>query len=136
KPVEPPTYNGEANFKKFEQFVSQLTEFLKACHIRKTRRVRRTQFFLRGKALDFYMTRVQMEDKKWELETFLDQLFDYCFPPGFRASQRKRLAECKQNGRTWEVWLREIRDILRVVGSFPEEQLVTYMWDNVDGYLQ
>ncbi len=135
RPVEPTTYNGDPNYKKFEQFVSQLVEFFKACHIRKDRQVRRTQFFLRGKALDFYMTHVQLNEKEWKLERFLAALFDHCFPQGFRVSQRKKLAECKQNGRALELWIRELKDLARIIGNIPEDQMVVYLWEGADRYI-
>ncbi|KLO10932.1 hypothetical protein SCHPADRAFT_803677, partial [Schizopora paradoxa] len=126
--------------KIFKQFVSQLHAYMKACHIQKNCRVCRSQFYLQGKALDFYLTCVQIDEKEWHLEESLDMLFKYCFPPcfppGFCADQHKKLAECKQDGHSTDGWFAELNDLAHIVGNIPDEQMVFHLWEGANGYLK
>ncbi len=50
-------------------------------------------------------------------------------------SYRKKIVDCKQNGRTLKAWLRELRDMAGIIGDVTDRQMSVYMWEGADRYL-
>ena len=132
RPPVPPKYDGRAHFKTFTNWSITLADHIEDCHIPKENQVRQAKHYLTGKALDFYMKRVQRNEREWNLKTFLSELFDNCFPPDFRISYRRRLNESKQEGRNFETWYNELKDFAEIVGDIPNEQILLYLWGGAD----
>ncbi|KLO07352.1 hypothetical protein SCHPADRAFT_836868, partial [Schizopora paradoxa] len=122
KPAEPPTYNGAPSFCQFDLFVGQFNEYARTCHIRCHRRIIRIANFLRGNTHNFYTNRVQPTINEWALEQFFCKLFDHCFPMSVHLSYHKKNRECKQNGRPFDVWYQELKDIAGMIGDVNDRQ--------------
>lgn len=77
-----------------------------------------------------------MTARRWELDEFLTQLFDHCFPANFRTGQRVRLTKCRQNTRPVRDWTFELRSLADSVGDVPDRQLVLHCWQGSDTYIR
>ncbi len=70
------------------------------------------------------------------LTDFLQELFNYCFPPDYRACQRDRLKMCKHGNRSVREFVRHLQDLANSVGDITDSQLVHYFWEGAADYLQ
>jgi hypothetical protein len=64
------------------------------------RRVLTLSHFLEGKAYDFCMQKVAINEREWPLPRFFKELFNYCFPIDYQMQTRRKLARCLQGERT------------------------------------
>lgn len=134
KPVLPSIYNGDAKIDVFQCWLYSVMDYFKAAHVNGKYCIPCLQHFMSGKAAAFFMREVAMTTRRWELDEFSTNLFDYCFPENFHTGQRVRLTECRQNTRPVHDWTFELRSLADSVGDVPDRQLVLYLWQGSDTY--
>ncbi len=69
------------------------------------------------------MDRVQPDEEDWSIERFFIALYEHSFPTSYRLSYRKKIVDCKQNGRTMKAWIRELRDMAGIIGDVTDHQM-------------
>jgi hypothetical protein len=116
-PTSPDKYGGEADPLKFYHYVTQCERLCCEAGLLKRDQVAKCADALTGKAFKFYTTVVSMELKKWKLDKFFIELFNYCFPPDFRLRQRSKLNEFEQKHMRVNEYAAELLVMFRTIGS-------------------
>ncbi|KAJ3570889.1 hypothetical protein NP233_g4114 [Leucocoprinus birnbaumii] len=93
KLIPPERYDGMANAQLFHRFMTQSIDYVWG-NAPKDKYVSIVASFLKGKAYTFYTRKVSLNLKKWNLEKFFTELFNYCFPANFKVIQCRKLENC------------------------------------------
>lgn len=72
--------------------------------------------FLNGKAYTFYTQRVSLNPKKWSLQKFFTELFNYCFPIYFCNQQCTKLQNFVQGNRSVCDYVADLDELFTIVG--------------------
>jgi len=91
---------------------------------------------LTGKAFKFYTTVVSMELKKWKLDKFFVELFNYCFPPDFRLRQRSKMNAFEQKKMCVSEYAAELLVMFHTIGSLMKRERVEKLWNGLRPELQ
>jgi len=77
-----------------------------------------------------------MELKKWKLNKFFVELFNYCFPPDFRLRQRSKLNDFEQKHMRVSEYAAELLVMFRTIGSSTKRERVEKLWNGLRPELQ
>jgi hypothetical protein len=77
-----------------------------------------------------------MELKKWKLDKFFIELFNYCFPPDFRLRQGSKLNEFEQKHMRVNEYAAELLVMFRTIGSSTKRERVEKLWNGLRPELQ
>jgi hypothetical protein len=116
KLIPPTKYKGEPDANVFHRFVREGSAYVKMGRVKPKDQVFYLSYFLEDKACNFYNQVVLRDEASYDLETFLLDLFEFCFPVDFRSKQRKRLTRCVQNDKTVAEHVAEFSQIYNTIG--------------------
>jgi len=132
----PDKYSSEADPLKFYRFVTQCERLCREAWIPKQDQVAKCADSLTGKAFKFYTTVVSMELKKWKLDKFFVELFNYCFPPDFRLRQRSKLNDFEQKHLHVSEYAAELLVMFCTIGSSTKREHIEKLWNGLRPELQ
>ena len=87
KPIVPKEYDGAADARAYNQFVTEGTTYVYDGRVPRKRRVFVLSYYLDGVAYDFYTQKVSMNFANWTLQEFFEELYNYCFLVNYRMEQ-------------------------------------------------
>ena len=130
KPIEPKTYNGEADDEAFFKFIIESKQYMhqSGLDMQPHEQVGRMSSFLTGKASKFYMQEVGVAPHRWTLDAFFQGLIDYCFPADYRQQQRKRFRNCRQGDRPVQDFNHELTTLSIMLMDISEREMVNRLW--------
>jgi hypothetical protein len=94
--------------------------YLRDGRVRGRRKVFILSYYLTGKAYDFYTQKVAINEEKWTVPQFYEELFNYCFPVDYRMQLRKTLARCHQNDKSVSEYTHELQDLFNMIWQHPK----------------
>ena len=136
KPIAPKEYNGAADARAYNRFVTEGTTYVLDGRVPKNRQVFVLSYYLDGIAYDFYTQKVSMNFAEWTLQEFYEELFNYCFPVNYRMEQRLKLKRCFQNDRKVSAYVHELEELYNMIGAVDEREKVIKLWYGLRGALQ
>lgn len=85
-------------------------------------------YYLSGKAYDFYVQKVTLNEEEWSLLEFYAELFNYCFPVDYQLQMQQALVQCHENDKSVSEYVHELQELFNMIGDIPE-------WDCVLKFL-
>ncbi|TFK60599.1 hypothetical protein BDN72DRAFT_750828, partial [Pluteus cervinus] len=131
KPPPPEEYDGAANQQAFVKFLTDANIWLNVGRVPEDQKVLMLSRYLKKKAHTFYMQEVAIKPSKWKLKDFFVELFNYCFPVTFRSTQREKMENCRQGGRTVRDFVSELTFFFVTVGQVSKHEKVRRLWDGL-----
>lgn len=114
----------------------EVGDWLRVSYIQQKRRVSRLKKYVGGRASSFYMRDVARDARKWQLNMFLEALFNYCFPANFRTLQREKHHNYAQRGHPIRDYRRDLEDLAVSVGDISKRHLTIRFWQVADQYIR
>ncbi|KAJ3556748.1 hypothetical protein NP233_g11909 [Leucocoprinus birnbaumii] len=139
KPIPPEKYDGSANPQAFFQFVRQSLDYVTDGRAPRKRQVSIISHFLTEKAYEFFTREVSLDPSRWNLDEFFEALFDYCFPPDFRAQQRRKLGRFFQNELSVRDYASQLNEFFSILGyddDRNEIDMVSKLWYGLNRDIQ
>jgi hypothetical protein len=135
--IDPPfIYKGEVQAELFKKWVRETRLYLKYSGLNRSQSLDILGKYLRKRAYKYYDQEILSKRKKLTLSQFFSGLFDYVFPPDFRAQQRDRFDECSQHGRNVRDFLQNLRDLANTIGDLEDKDIVLAFWRRCERYLR
>jgi hypothetical protein len=135
--VDPPfVYKGEVQAELFKKWVRDARLYLKYSGLNRSQSLDILGKYLEKRAYKYYDQEILTKKKKLKLSKFFSGLFDYIFPPDFRAQQRDHFDECCQRGRTVRDFLQNLRDLADTIGDLEDKDVVLAFWRRCESYLR
>ncbi|KAF9439673.1 hypothetical protein P691DRAFT_642812, partial [Macrolepiota fuliginosa MF-IS2] len=129
KPIPPEKYDGKADAQVFHRFMTQATEYVTDGHVPSDRHVSVISNFLSEKAYTFYTCEVALRSKKWRLDKFFTELFNYCFPTNFRAIQHQKLEKCRQGNQSVKEYISQLNELFTTMGYTDRQSRIHQLWN-------
>ena len=136
KPIPPKEYDGAADVRAYHRFVRESDAYLRDGRVRGPRKVFLLSYYLTGKAYDFYTQKVSINEERWTVPQFYEELFNFCFPVDYRLQLRKSLARCHQNDKSVAEFSYELQDYFNMIGNIPEQDQVMKFWHSARPSIQ
>ena len=136
KPIPPKEYDGATDVRAYHRFVRESDAYLRDGKVKGRRKVFLLSYYLTGKAYDFYTQKVAIEEEKWTVPQFYEELFNYCFPVDYRMQLRKTLARCHQNEKSVAEYTHELQDLFNMIGNIPKQDQVLKFWNSARSSIQ
>ena len=136
KPIPPKEYDGATDVRAYHRFVRESDAYLRDGRVKGRRKVFLLSYYLTGKAYDFYTQKVAIEEEKWTVPQFYEELFNYCFPVDYRMQLRKTLARCHQNEKSVAEYTHELQDLFNMIGNIPKQDQVLKFWNSARPSIQ
>jgi len=86
-------------------------------------------YFLEGKAYDFYVQKVSLNEAQWSITDFYTGLFNFCFPINYRMQMRKKLNKYYQNDKTILEYVHGLEELFNIIGSVTKREMVLKFWN-------
>jgi hypothetical protein len=135
--VDPPfVYKGEVQARVFKKWVRETRLYLKYSGLSCPQSLDIIGKYLGKRAYKYYEQEILSKRRKLTLSQFFAGLFDYIFPPDFRAQQRDRFDKCSQHGRTVRDFLQRLRDLANTIGDLKDKDIVLAFWRRCESYLR
>jgi hypothetical protein len=117
-----------------ECWTYEVRDWCKQSFIRRKMRVLRASKFLTGRTQTWYMRlRVVVRDqKKWMLNQFFEELFNYCFPIDFRSMQRCKFQNFEQHRPPIKDYKTDLEVIADSIGDITPRGLIVQFWEGAD----
>ncbi|KAG9074015.1 hypothetical protein FRC06_010993, partial [Ceratobasidium sp. 370] len=135
KAQAPKSYNGEADFDKFELFVFNYDNWCLDTQLSVRKRVRNVSRFLDGKASVWYMSNVAPNINTYDMKGIYQGIFDYCFPPDFRENLRRKYMRKQQGDQSVQDYFAEL-ELMRRRLKITEGQHVHRAYDGAAWYIK
>jgi hypothetical protein len=129
-------YKGEIQARLFKKWVQETRLYLKYSGLNHSQSLDIISKYLGKRAYKYYDQEVLSKRTKLTLGQFFAGLFDYIFPPDFRAQQCDRFDKCSQRGRTVRDFLQRLRDLANTIGDLEEKDIVLAFWRWCESYLR
>ncbi|KAJ8457109.1 hypothetical protein ONZ45_g18448 [Pleurotus djamor] len=128
KVEKPKVWDGSPKLEVFNRWTREGLDYLDDLGTEPYAEVRTLARFTEGKAQDFYQSVVADDIDNWDLERYLREVFNACFPPDFRQKQRRRLETCYQNDMSVKEFAAHVRELANSIGSMDERQVIIHLW--------
>src|SRR5262245_25204952 len=128
KPIPPEIYDGTPDPQIFHKFLTQVQNYMDDGRVPPEKQVYRLADFVKGKAYDYYLSRVGRRPEKLTLAKCLKGLFNHCFPVDFRSQLRLRLKRCRQGPRSAREFIFELEQLKTMIGDVDKRELVNRLW--------
>jgi len=129
KSFKPKDYNGTADLQLYSRFVKETRAYIKDARVKSSRRAFAMSYFMTGKAYDFYIQKVSLDEENWDLDDIFTGLFNYCFPPDFKSQLRAKLNRIYQNSKSVTEYSHELEECFNILGDIPPRAQVIKLWD-------
>jgi hypothetical protein len=136
KPIAPKMYDGSADARAFNRFVTEGTAYVVNGRVPRNRQVFVLSYYLDKIAYDFYTQKVSMNFSEWKLQEFFEELFNYCFPVNYRMEQRLKLTKCFQNEKKVSAYVHELEELYNMIGAGDEREKVIKLWYGLRSSIQ
>ncbi|KAF8576871.1 hypothetical protein K439DRAFT_1640169 [Ramaria rubella] len=136
KAEAPFIYYGEPKLDIFQKWTYECVNYLESSQIRSKDQVKRLKKYVKGRAYTFFELEIIMTGQRWDLKTFFEEIFNYCFLPNFCSEQRKRLTTFVQWDLPVRNYARQIRALANSIGDISERQLTVYFWNGAHRKIQ
>jgi hypothetical protein len=136
KPIVPKEYDGSADARVYNRFVTEGTTYVYDGRVPRNRRVFVLSYYLDGVAYDFYTQKVSMNFANWTLQEFFEELYNYCFPVNYRMEQRLTLKRCFQNDKKVSAYVHELEELYNMIGAVDEREKVIKLWYGLQTSIQ
>ena len=136
KPIAPRKYDGLADARAYNRFVTEGTAYVVNGRVPRNRQVFVLSYFLEGTAYDFYTQKVLMNFAEWRLKEFFEELFNYCFPINYRMEQRLRLKKCFQKEKRVSAYVHELEELYNMIGAIDKREKVIKLWHGLWSSIQ
>lgn len=135
--IKPKEYNGKENSKAFHRFMKEGLNYLEDAQIERKRYIYVLSHFLTGRAYDFYTQKVSKTEKKWSVEQFFRELFNYCFLSNYRMKMRAKLEKLtQQHNQSVIEYVYELEELFGTIGGMSERDKVIKLWTGFRHYIQ
>jgi len=131
KLLKPKSYNGEPDSRIFNRFVRESQAYLKAYGVPRKEQAFTLSYFLEGKAYNFYVQKVSLNEAKWSLSDFYTGLFNFSFPINYRMQMRKKLDKYYQNDKTVMEYVHGLEEFFNMIGSVTKRERVLKFWKGI-----
>jgi hypothetical protein len=128
KPIAPKEYDGSADARAYNRFVTEGTTYVIDGRVPRNRRVFVLSYYLDSVAYDFYTQKVSMNFANWTLQEFFEELYNYCFPVNYRMEQRLKLKRSFQNDKKVSAYVHELKELYNMIGAVDERDKVIKLW--------
>jgi len=128
KPIVPKKYDGAADARAYNRFVTEGTTYVYDGRVPRNRRVFVLSYYLDGVAYDFYTQKVSMNFANWTLQEFFEELYNYCFPVNYRMEQRLKLKRLFQNDKKVSTYVHELEELYNMIGAVDYREKVIKLW--------
>ncbi|KAG8792113.1 hypothetical protein FRC12_007165 [Ceratobasidium sp. 428] len=135
KAQTPKSFNGEADFDKFELFVFNYDNWCQDTKLSTPKRVRNISRFLEGKASTWYMSNVAPNLNSYDMKSVYQGIFDYCFPPDFKENLRRKYMRKLQGDQSVQDYFAEL-DLMRRRLKVSDSQHVHRAYDGSARYIK
>ncbi|KAG6884024.1 hypothetical protein C0993_002011 [Termitomyces sp. T159_Od127] len=128
RPTPPKKYNGEPDLEAFQQFMTQVSSYLKFGYVPRERHVLTVSNFLKGRAWTYYSRVASRAPEEWSLNRFFTGLFNECFPLDFRNKQRETLKNYTQGKLSVRDYSAGLEELFTVVGHINKREKVVKLF--------
>ncbi|KAJ8488543.1 hypothetical protein ONZ45_g13914 [Pleurotus djamor] len=135
KVEKPKVWDGSPKLEVFNRWMREGLDYLEDLGTEPYAEVRTLARFTEGKAQAFYQSVVADDIDNWDLERYLREVFNACFPPDFRQKQRRRLETCYQNDMSVKEFAAHVRELANSVGGVDERQVIIHLWRGLNAPL-
>ncbi|KAF9440284.1 hypothetical protein P691DRAFT_793769 [Macrolepiota fuliginosa MF-IS2] len=115
KPIPLKKYDGKVDAQVFHRFMTQATEYITDGQVPSSCHISIVSNFLSEKAYTFYTCEVALRSKKWRLDKFFTELFNYYFPTNFQAIQCQRLEKCCQGNQSVKEYVSQLNELFTTI---------------------
>ncbi|KAJ3514054.1 hypothetical protein NLJ89_g2595 [Agrocybe chaxingu] len=136
KPIPPKEYDGTADTRSYNRFVTEGTAYVHDGRVPRDRRVFVLSYYLSGIAYDFYVQKVSMNVHEWSLPEFFAELFNYAFPINYRMEQRAKLKRTFQNDKRVSAYVHELEELYNMIGVNDPREKVIKLWNGLRASIQ
>ena len=110
--------------------------YLRDGKVRGHRKVFLLLYYITGKAYDFYTQKVAIDEERWTIPRFYEELFNFCFPVDYRMQLHINLARCHQNDKSVAEYTHELQDLFNMIGNIPKQDQVLKFWNSARPSIQ
>ncbi|KAG8740312.1 hypothetical protein FRC10_004494 [Ceratobasidium sp. 414] len=135
KAQAPKSYNGDADFDKFELFVFNYDNWCIDTQLSTHKHVRNVSRFLDGKASVWYMSNVALNINTYDMKQIYQGIFDYCFPPDFKENLRCKYMRKQQGDQSIQDYFAKL-ELMRHRLKITENQHAHRAYDGAARYIK
>ncbi|KIO16366.1 hypothetical protein M407DRAFT_44335, partial [Tulasnella calospora MUT 4182] len=128
-------YDGRAHLETFDTFVFEFMNWAEVNDLPEKFRMMAMKRFLTNKAGNHYMTFTAVDLKRWTVDSYLQLLFNHCFPIHFRSKMWAKFNRCVQGNRSTREFLRELRTLGNRLPDIGDVQIHLQYWEGSSQYL-
>ncbi|KIJ48105.1 hypothetical protein M422DRAFT_248285 [Sphaerobolus stellatus SS14] len=132
----PPTYSGAPNIEILDRWAYAVNGWTEIHALEDKWAVRLVANFLSGKASTFYMRHVAPNHSRWTLKELYLGLFDYCFPPDYKADLRDKLEGFQPRELSFIGFAREVENLASKFPDITKCQRTRILWKGAVKYLR
>ncbi|KAF8694387.1 hypothetical protein RHS03_08195, partial [Rhizoctonia solani] len=139
KAQAPKIYKGEEpNLEEYEQFVFDYDNWVYETGISRETAVRNVSRFLSGKAARWYMAKIapNLGKVRYEVEDVYKLMYEYCFPPDFKETLRKRYESIRQGARCVQDFFADLELYRTRLSDITDLQHVRRAWDGAARHIR
>jgi len=133
---EPFVYDGFPNYDRFEQWCYAVDTWLDLANVDQHYALKYIATYLSGRAATFYMMHVATAERKYSMERFYRDLFEYCFPLNFKRKLRDRFFAMTQGNRPVRDFLRELERLGKRLADVTNKDIAQRFWKGLHGYIR
>ncbi|KAF5335014.1 hypothetical protein D9758_016184 [Tetrapyrgos nigripes] len=136
KNLAPTIYDGTPDLERFEAFVMEASEWIKAGKVPENQQCYVVSRRLSGIAERWFWQKIGAEHSKWELGDLYAEMFNYCFPLDLSDQQRAKLREFCQGSKRVIEYVHELTLLLNLTGGARRRDRVIKLWDGLRPEIQ
>ena len=126
--LKPKEYDGSADSRAYNRFLNESYNYIQHTGIAPQNACRILALSMSGKAHDFYVQRVSLNDHQWTLARFFSELFNYCFPSDYQEKLRGKLRNARQGDKSVTEFSYEIQEFAINLGDLSDREMVRHFW--------
>lgn len=92
--------------------------------------------YLTGKAATWYMTHCAVDRRSFTMCRVYNQLFEHCFPPGFKEELRRKYNKKRQGKFSVQDHFAEYSVLRRRLPEIKERQHIQWVWEGSELYIR
>ncbi|TFK79489.1 hypothetical protein K466DRAFT_579187 [Polyporus arcularius HHB13444] len=133
----PFNYDGTADIDVFDKWTYEVDTWAELNGLDDHLMLKIVVQFMSGKPAQFFMRHVATYRSKWTMKRLYEALFDYCFPPDYKASLRYDLEHAEQGEREGvRDFVRKIQHLAIRFPDVTDVQLVHIFWHGVHQHIR
>ncbi|KAF9540266.1 hypothetical protein CPC08DRAFT_608257, partial [Agrocybe pediades] len=133
---KPTMYDGRSDARAYHRFVKESAAYLEDSGIKRKRRAFSLSYFMEGRAYDFYVQKVSRTEDDWDMPTFYEALFNYCFPIDYRQKMHRKFDNATQGHRAVSEYAHYLEELSNLIGTITTRDLVNRFWNGTNEPIQ